>query len=1495
MRTRKKILFTILLILVLIPAAAVLVVQIPSVQTKICQKVTSKISGNIDGNISIEKVYFAIPDRLIVQGAKLTDDKGETIFESKKISVAVELMPLIKRNELIITRAGLSKGEFNFITEADGSTNISKAFSGFGQKPIEPEAVQNLESEQNQGSEAKQKNEKDSTSSLSIHLKRFYLEDFSFSMVNKKTEKDSSERREGSKAMDYDDIHISEINLDAKNINYDSEGISAELERLSARESKGFHLQNLSGYITVKNGKINIDNLNLKDDFSDIRANYLSFGMDQPDAFSDFLNKVSLGVDFTDAVLDFRTLHFFSSGIDFLTLCLKLNGEVTGPVANLRSEYLSAETETGKTKIALSTHISGLPDILETMVGISIKECNTTTGDIEHIINQVTSSPLKPGTVGNILPSEKVSFTGSLDGFFTDFVAFGKLETVESGVVDIDAIMRSDEETSDYEIIGNFSGKEIALGAITHSDKIGDLTFDGSIFGTAGENTSLELESLTIRELLFNNYNYQNIVASGFLDNTKFDGQIISDDPNLNFNFHGTVGFPQKDEDALYNFVLNLYNADLHALNFDERDIARVKLRAEADFFRNVEKDFFGELRIKDFQTELQEGKSDIGDIVISSLWAKSDYRLGINSSFLNAEFNGSATPTKFATDIIEILAKRELSNLFEGDNSNSTIEDKYSIKLESADLRPICNFILPELYVSEGTSIIGEINGNSADISLKSDLIAFKDNYIKGLEINALNNNQYTNAIVNCATLQAGSIISNGNNITIKLDDNIADLRVNLMSDTDTLNHIEIHNEVTFLNKDESADLFLSRFMTSDVMFNGQRWTIKPSEIKFRNGHIAIDDFALENALQNLKINGIVSASPQERINIDMNRFDLSILNPFLSESMALGGEISGSGMMSAVLGENRDIALNLNGQELSFAGSELGSILLDCSWDEASQAFKYSFENKLKEERPVQLTGNFKPEDKNIYLNARINRFDVSPFSNLATGIVSNLSGDISTTVRVEGPLDNLKITSRNNRIRDLGFVLDFTQVPYILNGTFSLTEDGFNLNDAEIRDTFGHKGTARGGVAMEKLKNPQLTLQLDLDNMHGLNTTSADNSSFYGKAFATGNVSMTGPFSDLKLDIDIATNQNSAIHIPLGSAASSKTSMLTFTNNLQSIETVYDSLVLHNANLNSSSGSLAVHVRVDATPDAEIQIVINEGVGDAIKARGNGLVDINVGEDLFDIKGDYNITEGSYKLVVLGLVSRDFNIMQGGTINFNGDIMQSDLNLTANYRTKASLSTLIPDMTTRRNIDCNIGISGKLANPELTFDIEVPDLDPTSQSIVESTMNTEEKQLKQMLTLLVTGGFMPDEQSGIVNNTTVLFSNASEIMSNQLNNVFRQFDIPLDLGFNYQPGENGRDIFDVAVSTQLFNNRVTINGNIGNSQYLGASKSDIVGDVDMEIKLTSSGKLRLTLFSHSADQYSAYLDQTQRNGAGIAYQEEFDTFKELWQKIIRKKKPE
>ena len=148
------------------------------------------------------------------------------------------------------------------------------------------------------------------------------------------------------------------------------------------------------------------------------------------------------------------------------------------------------------------------------------------------------------------------------------------------------------------------------------------------------------------------------------------------------------------------------------------------------------------------------------------------------------------------------------------------------------------------------------------------------------------------------------------------------------------------------------------------------------------------------------------------------------------------------------------------------------------------------------------------------------------------------------------------------------------------------------------------------------------------------------------------------------------------------------------------------------------------------------------------------------------------------------------------------------------------------------------------------------------------------------------------MESDAGGIGGNGS-LFTNVSEILSGQLNNILQQLGIPIDLGVNYQQNKKGENIFDFAVSTQLFNNRVVINGNIGNSPYSTSTNTNVIGNIDVEIKLDKNGRLRMNLFSHAPDQYTNYLDNSQRSGAGIVYQQEFNSFKDLFKKKSKEQK--
>jgi hypothetical protein len=180
----------------------------------------------------------------------------------------------------------------------------------------------------------------------------------------------------------------------------------------------------------------------------------------------------------------------------------------------------------------------------------------------------------------------------------------------------------------------------------------------------------------------------------------------------------------------------------------------------------------------------------------------------------------------------------------------------------------------------------------------------------------------------------------------------------------------------------------------------------------------------------------------------------------------------------------------------------------------------------------------------------------------------------------------------------------------------------------------------------------------------------------------------------------------------------------------------------------------------------------------------------------------------------------------------------------------------------------------------------------LDPSIRAQVQSALNTEEKMTRQFLSLLAFNSFMPDQQSGI--SSVNISASTSELLSNQLSNMFTQLNIPLDVGFMYNFSEQGNNAFDVAVSTQLFDNRVAINGTLGNGKK-NTTENSFTGDLDLELKIDPQGRFRAKAFTHSADQFTDQFDNSQRSGVGFVYQEDFNTFRELFNRWFGKKKKE
>jgi hypothetical protein len=340
-------------------------------------------------------------------------------------------------------------------------------------------------------------------------------------------------------------------------------------------------------------------------------------------------------------------------------------------------------------------------------------------------------------------------------------------------------------------------------------------------------------------------------------------------------------------------------------------------------------------------------------------------------------------------------------------------------------------------------------------------------------------------------------------------------------------------------------------------------------------------------------------------------------------------------------------------------------------------------------------------------------------------------------------------------------------------------------------------------------------------------------------------------------------------------------------------------------HQGKRERETNNFEVDLNIIATPDAKIQMLFNSSIGDAINGQGNGnLRFIYDKESDFYIYGSYMIEKGDYMFVLQNVINKKFKIEQGGTVTWDGDIYGALVDINAVYTLKTSVAELLPytnqtESSGRIPVECKINLSKKLFNPTVKFDISFPTADERTKAELQQYFSTQDDINRQMLSLMVMGQFFTPEylrgrqefQSGTGN---LVGATTSDILSNALSNWLSQISNDFDIGFKYRPGDQvNTNQMEVALSTQIFNNRVTINGNIGNNSRLQYNTANpVVGEVEVYVKLNKSGKLQLKAYNRANDDL-IYDTSLYKQGIGLTFKEEFDSLSDLFNFYKSKKR--
>lgn len=1450
--------------------------QLSPVQTFVANRVTKSLVGKIDGKVEIGRVYYLLFRKLIVTDVSLTPKEGDSVLAAKKLSLRFHPRALLS-GKLQIDRLTLDRGEFNLVQLTDSTTNLDLLFIANSNKKSDKE------------------------SSFSIDASKISIREFTFTL--KDTFPQYDPQPEG--VIDFQDLHISSINLDIEHFQLIGDSISAKGFNLNFKERSGYRVERLQADVTVAPGAIRMERFHLKDQFSNLNATNFNLLWEGEGAFKHFLQRVSFETQFTSSQLDFNSLAYFASDLEDNKLYINFEGEIKGPISNLTAQNIVASSKSGATTLELNSNISGLPNSQETMLFVDIKKSRTTAADIAAIVASLDNS-YPDNTIRSITPLTRYSFNGRLAGLFTDFVVNGTLSS-NVGTIITDALFKSHSEKG-FEISGLINTKELDLGRLLDNKLFGKLSLSTKLSALFREKRVggdlISIDTLHIANLDLNNYSYKNIFAAGKYENQSFDGKLICRDPNLNLLFQGIVDLtiPQKGKSTHYDFFADLIFADLVALNLDKRDLhSTVSLTTAANFVGQERGDITGTIDIYDFQYNNSAGSHSIGDISILSSSQKENYSVDLNSQFAKATYRGALPIPSFATSFIDIASHSLNALIAPSTQQKERCDGECSLNIEFNETASILQFLLPGLKIAKGTEVRGEINRcDSLSILVKSDEVAYKNSKALKLTSKTIGTHKGIGTSIISSLIDAAGVTMESTDIKVMAINNDITIKAKYLNQDQVgvANMLNFHSLLSFTRSVEDS-LLNSRatIFPSEINFNGTNWAISQSTIENFKERTQIKDFRLQSEDQLLSLSGAFSNSPEDTLSILLKNLDITPISDLLNaEELTFRGNMSGTTQVINLL-KSPVIDANLIVEDIELNSHPFGTLNLKSEWNDTTSCVKIEAENSWRGATPLLAEGFYKPKEKELDLQFKVKGISSAYLEPLFVDIFSELGGTISGDLNLKSKGDKFTLIGENAIAEDLTLMVDFTKVNYTLNGAINFTDKAIEFKEVELKDRFGSKGVVTGALYHKNFDQMRFNSSIEFSNLELLNCTEEDHTDFYGDAFGSGRLEIVGPINKLLLDLSVTTNKNSAIHIPLTAATEvSENSLLTF--RVPQAERI-DRSREGRENLHRSESELEVKLRANMTPDAAMLIEIDKSVGDIITGYGSGLVtlEINPTKDIFSIQGDYQIQSGSYKFVLQGFIERDFTIEEGGYISFNGDLNKTNLNATAHYRTKASINTLISDtssVSSRRNVDCQINLSGQLMNPNIGFAIDIPEIDPITKARVSAALNTEDKVVRQVMSLLVSGSFIPDVQSSIVNNSTLLYSNATDLLSNQINKIFNQLDIPLDLSFNYQPGQNGRDLFDAAISAQLFNNRVIVNGNIGSGRYSGR-QGEVVGDLDVEIKIDERGRFRGKLFSHSADQYSTYLDFSQRNGVGLVYQEEFNTFRELLQRVFKRRKRE
>ncbi len=1425
-------------------------IRTPAFQTWLVQRVTSYLASELNTEVRLDRIEIEFFRTLTIKGLYIEDLHKDTLLYAGELKTVVSMFAP-GENKIYLTGVELNDAVFklqkyknekglnlnfivNYFSSTSSDTTASKPFD------FDPGDIQ-------------------------LNNVEFVYRDNRY-----------DDHREG---IDFEDIRVLNLNAEIGDVEFDADTILAKIHNISFVEKSGFKLEYFEADAKFTPESMEFENLLVKTPYSQINT-HLVFNYDHISDFEEFVDKVKINSTFEETTLSSKDLYYFAYELKGLDQEITFSGKIRGTIPQLRGR---------KMEIAFANHshfkgdisIAGLPNFEESFFDLVVEELVTDKTEIESI-------PSFPFTLGkrislppNLITLGKVKISGKFTGFLNDFVAYGNASTA-IGYISSDINLKIDSVVDRSSYSGHLSAIGFDVGVFTKSQNLlGKTSFKAELSGSGFSLNAIKAKmDGNISSLDFNGYTYNNIDVDGQLSKKLFNGALTIAEENLNLDFKGTIDLSGKI--PIYDFTTKITDAYLTKLNLINRD-STAKLTTEADIRvtgRDID-ELTGYIRLG--KTEYREFNDTITlDSISFNAFVEGDRkRSKFRSDILDFDMFGTYKRSLLYSDIRELVAVFIPTIPVIKSTHPDILDINYNLTFKKTN--KILDVFYPVLEISPGTNITGELSSKRKHIilNLVSDSI------------------RYDEVLFSTVTLDASTIgqtLSITNKMKeIELSDTLKILNFSFLGSTDKTSssftisanardsattNVELNAQAAYLPSGQTS----FKLLPSRIKLEGDQWIIeKDNSILLDSNFADINNLEITHENSELSINGRVSELKTDNLRIILNNFNARLANPFLAiYGVSISGIATGESNFAGLLSQP-GISSNMFIKDLGVYKDTLGDAKINFNYRISEKLITVNALVDRGGIKNIEVEGKYYINTKNdsIDIDITLQKTNLTSFSGYVKGIFSDVKGKASGKLKLSGPAKSPELVGKI-RLQQTSFVVDYLNTKYNFADEVEFTPNYFRFNKITVNDANGNQAIVDGYIYHQKLKNFILNFDIQAENFQMLNTTYSQNELYYGTAYATGKVKIIGPFDLIKMNLALKTDKNTQVFIPLTNPEEiSKISYINFVSpGIVSIDKKSDEI---------DFSGIEMDFELDVTPDAEVQLIFDSKIGDIIKGRGQGNINMNINTSGdFKMYGSYEVQSGDYLFTLQNLINKRFSITPGGMIRWSGSPYDASVDLEGVYKLRASLYDLFQDTayTKRVGVEVKLTLKEDLFNPNIHFDIEVPDIDPTSETLIKRYISTEEEKSKQTMSLLVLNKFAkPADVDYQGTSSTGINANAAEILSQQLSVWASQISDVVNVGVNYRAADAfSAEELEVALSTQLFNERVNIDGNVGYSDN-NTSTSNLIGDFNVEVKVSQDGKFRFKAFNKTiSNSILNNYNSPYTQGIGIFYQEDFNSAEEL-----------